>query len=118
MSHNYERKTDRLHRSFDFVELAGTGNPYRLLASAIVFQCAVDCDAIKDMEWGSMEMHRFAKGAMTELTMPNMLDFINGDWLDFLLSWSDISTDAVRENLLERLGVNEQSICGNCKQGN
>lgn len=98
--------TAGLWRSYDFVEQAGVGNPYKLLCSAIVFQAAVDCEAIRRYGEGSFDLARYAKGAFQEMSITNMLDFINGEWLEYLLSWTDcVSIEAIRENLLERLGI-------------
>ena len=100
--------TAGLWRSYDFVEQCGIGNPYKLLCSAIVFQAAVDCEAIKRYGEGTFDLARYAKGAFQEMSIPNIMDFINGDWLEYLLSWTDcVSIEAVRENLIERLGINE-----------
>ena len=108
LSMNYQSKTDRLNKSYDFFEQAGMGNPYKLLCSAIVFQAAVDCEAIRRYGEGSSDLARYAKGAFQEMSIPNMLDFINGEWLEYLLSWTDcVSIEAIRENLIERLGINE-----------
>ena len=97
-----------LWRSYDFVEQSGIGDPYKLLCSAIVFQAAVDCEAIHRYGEGSFDLARYAKGAFQEMSIPNMLDFINGEWLEWLLSWTDcVSIEAVRENLIERLCVND-----------
>ena len=53
-------------------------------------------------------MYRYAKGAVVEMSRHSMVDFIKGEWLENLLSWQgEISIDAVRENLMERLGNNE-----------
>lgn len=108
MSTKYEKKTDRLNRSYDFIDQLGCGDPYKLLSAAIVFQAAVDCDAIKKYGEGTYMLAHYAKGAFQEMSITNMLDFINGEWLDFLLSWQDnITTNGIKENLLERLGINE-----------
>lgn len=100
----YEKTTMRLNRSYDEATSSGNGNPYRLLAAAIVFQCAVDCDAIR--AHGDEYIHQ-AKyhGSIRELTRPALLDFINGEWIEFLLMWSGMDIEAVRENLIERLGA-------------
>ena len=107
-------KTDNssgLWRSFDFVEQSGMGNPYKLLCAAIIFQAAVDCEAIKKYGEGSFDLARYAKGAFQEMSIPNMMDFINGEWLEYLLSWCDnISVESVRENLINRLGVNNEVV--------
>lgn len=95
-------------RSYDYMQQCGTGNPYKLLCSAIIFQAAVDCEAIKRYGEGTFMLARYAKGAFQEMSITNMLDFINSEWLEFLLSWTDcVKIDAVRENLIERLGVRE-----------
>lgn len=106
MSKKYESKSASIWRSYDFVEQLGTGDPYRLLCSAIVFQCAADCEAVKRYGEGSFLLQKYAKGAFQEMSVTNILDFINSEWLEFLLSWQDnISIEAVKENLKRRLGV-------------
>lgn len=104
MINKTENKTASLWRSYDFVEQLGTGNPYKLLCSAIVFQCANDCEAISRYGEGTAMLAKYAKGAFQEMSVTNILDFIDGEWLEFLLSWQDnISIEAVRENLKGRL---------------
>ena len=104
----YEKKTASLWRSYDYVEQDGAGNPFKLLCSAIVFQAAVDCEAINKYGEGTWDLYRYAKGAVVEMSRQSMVDFIESDWLEHLLSWQgEISIEAVRENLLERLGQNE-----------
>lgn len=106
MTKKYESKSDSIWRSYDYVEQLGTGNPYHLLASAIVFQCAADCEAVKRYGEGSFLLQKYAKGAFQEMSVTSILDFINSEWLEFLLSWQDnISIEAVRENLKARLIV-------------
>ena len=41
----YKRKTDRLNRSVDVQDEMPQGNPYQLLASAILLQAAIDCSS-------------------------------------------------------------------------
>lgn len=108
MSTTYEKKTATLWRSYDYVEQAGEGNPFKLLCSAIVFQAACDCEAIKKYGEATYDLYRYAKGAVVEMSRQSMVDFIKGEWLENLLSWQgEISIDAVRENLMERLGNDE-----------
>lgn len=97
-----------LWRSYDFIENAGTSNPYKLLCSAIVFQAAQDCEAIRRYGEDKYFLARYAKGSMTEMSVQAMINFINSDWLELLLEWTDcVTIEGVRENLLERLGINE-----------
>ena len=104
MINKTENKTDSLCRSYDFVEQLGTGNPYKLLCAAIVFQCANDCEAVARYGENTPTLAKYAKGAYQEMSVTNILDFINGEWLEFLLSWQDnISVEAVKENLKGRL---------------
>ena len=108
MVSTYEKKTATLWRSYDYVEQAGEGDPYKLLCSAIVFQAACDCEAIKKYGEATYDLYRYAKGAVVEMSRQSMVDFIESEWLEHLLSWqSEISIEAVKENLLERLGQNE-----------
>lgn len=103
-----ELKEGSLWRSYDYIENAGTTDPYKLLCSAIIFQAAQDCEAIRRCGEGTFSLERYAKGAMNEMTVQAMVNFINSDWLEFLLEWTDcVTIEGVRENLLERLGVNE-----------
>ena len=39
----YQQSTGRMNRSLDWVQLAGESDPWKLLASAVIFQAAVDC---------------------------------------------------------------------------
>lgn len=95
-------------RSYENMQQCGTGNPYKLLCSAIVFQAAVDCEAIKRYGEGTFALSRYAKDCNKEMTRKAMTNFINSDWLEFLLCWTDcVKLDAVRENLIERLGTDE-----------
>ena len=97
-----------LWRSYEYENQLGVGNPYKLMCSAIIFQAAVDCEAIKKYGEGTPLLARYAKGAFQEMSIVNVVDFINSDWIEWLLSWTDsVTLEGVRENLLERLGVNE-----------
>lgn len=104
MSKTYVRKTDRLNRSFDCLHNAGsTGDPYKLLAAAIIFQAAVDCTAWSpDLErpvWSNTNMNGIKFRRYSKLR-----EFINSDWLDMLLSWqTEIKPEAVCEELVRRL---------------
>lgn len=104
MVSTYEKKTSTLWRSYDYLEQAGEGDPYKLLCSAIVFQAAVDCEAVNKYGEGTWDLYRYAKGAVIEMSKEQIKNFIEGDWLEYLLSWqSEIDIKAVRENLLRRL---------------
>ena len=100
----YVKKTGRLNRSFDCIDNAGTGgDPWKLLASAIIFQAAVDCQnwtpAIEESTFdaGSVYGIRFMRFA-------KLREFINSDWIDALLSWqTEIRPEAVCEELVRRL---------------
>ena len=104
MSITYIRKTDRLNRSLDCLQNAGsTGDPYKLLAAAIIFQAAVDCtEWTPDLErpvWSNTNMNGIAFRRFGKLR-----EFINSDWLDMLLSWqTEIKPEAVCEELVRRL---------------
>lgn len=108
MPSTYEKKTAALWRSYDYVEQAGAGDPYKLLCAAIVFQAACDCEAIKKYGEATYDLYRYAKGAVVEMSRQSMVDFIEGEWLEQLMSWQgEVSIEAVKENLLERLGKDE-----------
>lgn len=101
MSNDYTRKTDRLNRSYDTNNRARVGNPWYLLASAILFQAAVDCQnwtpEIEKPVYGfndSIRYRRFAK----------LREFINSDWVDELLCWQTaVKPEAYCEELVKRL---------------
>ena len=104
MSRNYVRKTDRLNRSFDCVQNAGrTSDPYKLLAAAVIFQAAVDCEnwspELENPQYSSCNMNGLVyrrKGKLKE--------FINSDWIDLLLCWQhEIKPEAVCEELVRRM---------------
>lgn len=104
MSRNwhYSRKTERLNRSVDVHEEAPQGNPWQLLAGAILLQAAIDCsnwrpelelEATIDVR-ADIRYRRFAK----------LREFINSDWIDMLLCWQhQITPDGYCEELVRRL---------------
>lgn len=105
MSHNYVHKTNRLNRSYDNMFMAGAdeSNPWKLLASAIIFQAAADC------QYWTPEIEKACYNSSTRNGVKYMrkgmlLQFINSDWLDLLLSWQhDIKVEAVCEELIRRM---------------
>ena len=104
MPRTYIKKTRQLERSYDCNLNAGiSGNPWKMLASAIIFQAAVDCTY-----WNpEFEKDSFDGGYQSGIRYMrfNMLrDFINSDWIDTLLSYqSEITPEAVCEELVRRL---------------
>lgn len=99
----YDRKTRRMIRSYDFVQQAGAGDPWKLLASAIIFQAAVDCSL-----WDpDIERPCYNSSHLVGLQYRRrgkLVEFINSDWLDMLCSWQDeIRPDAIRQELIMRL---------------
>lgn len=105
MSRYYERKTDRLNRSFDCLSNSGaTGDPYKLLASAIIFQAAVDCSSwTPDIE-APCYYTGGSNGGIQYRRKAKLTEFINSDWLDMLLCWQhQITPEAVCEELVRRL---------------
>ncbi len=99
----YERKTGRLNRSYDFIEQSGSGNPWQLLASAIIFQAAADCDAW-DPEIEKPCYNSSHLAGLQYRRREKLVEFINSDWIDMLLSWqTEVRPDAVREELVRRL---------------
>lgn len=103
MSNTYVRKTDHLHRSFDFVLLAGDTNPWKLLAAAIIFQAAVDCQNwTPDLE--KTFSNSSSLNGLPYMRRAKLIQFINSDWIDLLLSWqNEIAPEAVCEELVRRL---------------
>ena len=104
MSTKYVQKTNRLNRSYDCM-MAGSdeSNPWKLLASAVIFQAAVDCQ-----NW-TPEIEKPCYNSSTRngikyMRRGKLKEFINSDWLDMLLSWQhDIKVEAVCEELVRRL---------------
>lgn len=97
-----EDKTANLWRSYDS-EMVQVGNPYKLLASAIVFQAAVDCEMVARLGEDSFFFATHT-GYLPYVSVKNLEQFIKSDWLALLLAWQgDISTDAVRQELERRL---------------
>lgn len=101
--YKYERKTARLNRSFDVGEDQPQGNPWQMLAAAVIFQAAVDCS-----EWTpEIEEPCYNSSHLAGLQYRRrgkLIEFINSDWIDMLLSWqTEIKPDAVREELVRRL---------------
>ena len=99
----YHRRTNNLSRSYDSNVILPASNPYCMLASAIIFQAAVDCDnwtpEIEDPQintsgWNGLQYQRKSM----------LVKFINSDWIDVLLSWQhDITPEGVCEELVRRL---------------
>lgn len=104
MSRNCIRKTDRLNRSFDsFMDAGTSGNPYKLLAAAIIFQAAVDCQNytpdLENPQYNSMHINGLVYRRKAKLK-----EFINSDWIDLLLCWQhEIKPEAVCEELVRRM---------------
>lgn len=99
----YQKTTGRLNRSYDLFTLGGDTNPWKLLAAAIIFQAAVDCDQwrpeIEDPKPSSQNFNGIQYRRRAKL-----IQFINSDWIDMLLSWqNEIKPEAVCEELARRL---------------
>lgn len=99
----YIKTPGRECRSFDRIKNAGTGDPWKLLASAIVYQAAVDCSGwyaeIEKPCYNGMKIN-----GLRYRRRGKLVEFINSDWLDQLLCWqNDITPDAVAEELYRRL---------------
>ena len=97
----YKRKTDRLNRSVDVQDDMPQGNPWQLLASAILLQAAIDCSS-----WDpSLEEQRVDVRADIKYRRFAMLrQFINSDWIDMLLCWQhQITPEGYCEELVRRL---------------
>lgn len=99
----YQNKTDRLNKSYDFFEQAGQGDPWKLLAAAVIFQAAADCQTYDpEIERPCYNSSRFA--GLQYRRRGKLVEFINSDWLDALLSWQhEITPEAVRDELIRRL---------------
>lgn len=97
-----DKERGRFCRSLNEDHVAGYCNPWALLCSAIIAQAAVDCSnwdpTDPEAEWTSM------KGSRRDLTQEALEEFIDSEWLDWLLSWqSEITTLSVREELRSRM---------------
>lgn len=99
----YQKKTDKLYRSYDFAQLDGKFNPWKLLAAAIVFQAAVDCT-----NW-TPEIEKpcynsSSRNGIKYMRRGKLIQFINSDWVDELICWQhEITPEAVCEELVRRL---------------
>lgn len=101
--YKYERRTGRLNRSFDIAEEQPQGDPWQLLASAIIFQAAADCDAW-DPEIEKPCYNSSHLAGLQYRRRGKLVEFINSDWIDMLLSWqTEIKPEAVCEELVRRL---------------
>lgn len=103
--YTYVQKTNRLNRSYDSMMMAGTdeSNPWKLLASAVIFQAAVDCQNwTPEIEKPCYSSNQ--KNGLRYLRRGKLIEFINSDWLDVLLGWqNEITVEAVCEELVRRL---------------
>lgn len=95
----YSSKTGRLNKSYDVFTQAGDGDPWKLLAAAILFQAAADCQC-----WSPALEARPLHGDLRLRRRHALIEFINSDWVDQLLSWqNEIRPDAYCEELIRRL---------------
>lgn len=97
----YKRKTDRLNRSVDVQDEMPQGNPYQLLASAILLQAAIDCSS-----WDPSleEQHIDVRADIKYRRFAKLREFINSDWIDMLLCWQhQITPEGYCEELVRRL---------------
>lgn len=102
-TYKYQRRTGRLNRSFDICEDQPQGDPWKLLAAAVVFQAAADCDAW-DPEIEKPCYNSSHLAGLQYRRRGKLIEFINSDWLDMLLSWqTEIKPEAVCEELIRRL---------------
>lgn len=102
----YQRKTDRLNRSMEnLFDGASDADPYKLLAAAIIFQAAADCQNYsKENELPTS--HSSYRNGLKYLRFVKLREFINSDWIDMLLSWqTEIKPEAVCEELARRLSM-------------
>lgn len=101
MPSKYQNKTGRLNRTWnDVVCAAGVYDPYRMLAAAILFQAAVDCS-----NWRPEIENKPKQSGNQYLRRAKLVQFINSDWIDQLLSWqTQITPLGYREELIRRLG--------------
>ena len=97
----YTRKTDRLNRSVDIQEDMPQGSPYKLLASAILLQAAIDCSSWSPaLEETNIDVHGDIKFRLFD----KLRQFINSDWIDMLLCWQhQITPEGYCEELVRRL---------------
>ena len=100
---NQERGPVRLNRSYDSEDTLGIRNPWAALAAAIIFQAAVDCS-----QWDpEIEQPCYNSSHLAGLQYRRrgkLIEFINSDWIDQLLSWqNEITPEAVCEELVRRL---------------
>ena len=101
MPSKYQSKTGRLNRNWTEMLVSGSYDPYRMLAAAILFQAAVDCS-----RWSPAVEERPKQSGNQYLRRAKLLQFINSDWVDQLLSWQNrITPIGYREELLRRLGI-------------
>lgn len=102
----YERVTTRLNRSYDCMmnACADESDPWKLLASAVIFQAAVDCQNWKPEYEEPSYSSSSARNGVRYIRRASLLEFIRSDWLDMLLCWQgEIKPEAVREELTRRL---------------
>lgn len=103
MSNHYiKQNEERFCRSLDYSEVRGKTNPYALLAAAVIAQAAIDCS-----EW-TPEVEKSYSSAVIKkgvnCRFARLVDFINSDWIDLLLSWQhEVTPEAVCEELVRRL---------------
>ena len=96
---NYiKQHPDRLCRSMNDITSAGTSNPWKLLAAAVIYQTAVDCTMASEHS----ETYLVQKYGRS-MRRKELRDFINGEWLEELAGWSNIEVDAIRVELLNRM---------------
>lgn len=78
---------------------AGSYDPYRMLASAILFQAAIDCSS-----WSPAVENKPKQSGNQYLRRAKLIQFINSDWVDMLLSWQNqIKPEAYCAELVRRL---------------
>ena len=97
------RGSGKVNRSLDFAEVAGKNNPWALLASAIIFQAAADCSSwTPEIEKPCYNSSHLA--GLQYRRRGSLVQFINSDWIDMLLSWQqEVTPEAVCEELVRRL---------------
>ena len=97
--YHYKSKTGRLNRNWTEMLVSGSYDPYRMLAAAILFQAAVDCSS-----WSPAVDAKPKHSGNIYLRRAKLVEFINSDWIDHLLSWQNQITPAgYREELIRRL---------------
>ena len=107
MPSHYTRVTNRLNRSYDCMMTAGAddSNPWKLLAAAIIFQAAADCQNYST-ENELPTSHSSYRNGLKYIRFFKLREFINSDWIDMLLSWqTEIKPEAVCEELARRLSM-------------